>query len=68
MGETQRLANVEILARMAAQLAGRDPDQVVRIDLAGVIVFEGVMWRYPDFLGRAKEAYRLLASPICAIP
>jgi hypothetical protein len=60
MSETQRLADVEILARMAARLAGRDPDEQVNIRLAGVSVFEGVVWRYPDFLDRAKEAYAAL--------
>ena len=62
MSETQRLADVETLARMAARLAGRDPDEHVSIELAGVTVFEGVTWRYPDFLGRAKSAYAVLAS------
>jgi hypothetical protein len=61
MNGTQRLADVELLARMAARLAGRDPDEHVKMELAGVVVFEGVMWRYPDYLGRAKEAYDVLA-------
>ena len=56
----QMLADIEILARMAARLAGRNPDEHVNIRLAGVSVFEGVVWRYPDFLGRAKEAYLAL--------
>jgi hypothetical protein len=64
MSETQRLTDIETLARMAARLAGRDPDEQVNIRLAGVSVFEGVVWRYPDFLGRAKEAYAALARSV----
>ena len=64
MSETQRLADIEDLARMAARLAGRDPDEHVKIELRGVVLYEGVTWRYPDFLGRAKEAYNLLAWSI----
>ena len=61
MSEMQRLRDVEILARIAARLAGRDPDEHVSIELGGVTVFQDVMWQYPDFLGRAKEAYSVLA-------
>jgi hypothetical protein len=63
MSEMQRLADIENLARMAARMAGRDPDEHVNIRLGGVSVFEGVVWRYPDFLGRAKEAYAALTRP-----
>ena len=55
------LADIESLARMAARLAGRNPDEQVNIKLAGESVFEDVVWRYPDFLGRAKGAYSVLA-------
>lgn len=68
MSETQKLADVEALARMAARLAGRNPDEHVSIKLAGVTVFDGVTWHYPDFLDRAKQAYRILASPEVAVP
>jgi len=36
MSETQRLTDIETLARMAARLAGRDADEHVNIRLAGV--------------------------------
>jgi hypothetical protein len=51
---------IEQLARMAARLAGRDPDKLVRIEFAGDVAFEGAMWRYPDFLARANAAYDIL--------
>lgn len=63
MSETQRLADVESMARIAARLAGRDPDEHVSVVVGGVTVFHDVMWRYPDFLARAKEAYSVLARP-----
>ena len=68
MSETQKLADVEALARMAARLAGRSPDEHVSIKFAGVTLFDGVAWRHPDFLDRAKQAYRILASPEVAVP
>jgi len=61
--EAAKLADLELLARMAARLAGRDPDEHVIIKLAGLTAFEGMMWRYPDFLGRAQEAYDMLMGP-----
>jgi hypothetical protein len=68
MSEMQKLADVETLARMAARLAGRDPDEQAILKIGGVPVFEGEMWRYPDFSGRAKEAYSVLArSPSCTV-
>jgi hypothetical protein len=60
MSETQRLADIEMLARMAARLAARDPDERATLKIGQVTVYEGEMWRYPDFLGRAKEAYDVL--------
>jgi len=45
---------------LAARTAGRDPDCVARIKLGDVLVFDDLMWRYPDFLARAEAAYRLL--------
>ena len=44
-------------------MAGRDPDEHVRIELGGVIAFEGLAWRYPDFLMRAEAAYASLGEP-----
>ena len=62
MGCDARLVDIEALAKMAARLAGRDPDEHVRLELADVIAFDDVMWRYPDFLARAEAAYELLTS------
>lgn len=62
MDDQLRTEHVETLARMAAQLAGRDPDEHVRLKLADVIAFDDVMWRYPDFLARAEAAYDVLTS------
>ena len=52
--------DIEMLARMAARLAGRDPDEDARIEIGGVVAFDDVMWRYPDFLARADAAYHVL--------
>ena len=57
MEDTLRLADIETLARIAARLAGRDPDQYVRLELGELLAFDDVMWRYPDFLERAEAAY-----------
>src|SRR4051794_17744429 len=56
----QQIADIEALARMAARLAGRDPDEHVQVKLGDVIAFNGPVWRYPDFLARAASAYRAL--------
>ncbi len=47
---------------MAARLAGRDPDEHLRMILGDVTAFDDVIWRYPDFLKRAESAYVLLKS------
>ena len=60
VSEQQKAADIEVLARMAARLAGRDPDQHVRMSWGGVEAFDDVMWRYPDFLMRAEKAYSVL--------
>jgi hypothetical protein len=54
--------DIEALAKMAARLAGRDPEQHVKVELAGASGFEGPVWCYPDFLTRAKRAYAMLAT------
>jgi hypothetical protein len=64
MTDPQRLADIETLARMAARLSGRDPDQHVRLELADVDVFEGALWRYHDFLARAEAAYSALVGTL----
>jgi hypothetical protein len=63
MSQCLRDQYVEKLARMAAELAGRDPDEHVTLKLADVNAFDNVMWRYPDFLTRAEAAYDALAWP-----
>ena len=60
MASTEKDFDIEQLARMAARLAGRDPDEEARIEFGGVVAFDDVMWRYPDFLARAGAAYHVL--------
>ena len=55
-------AHIKLLARLAAQLAGRDPDEYVTVKLADVVAFEGQVWRYPDYIKRAEAAYKLLGG------
>ena len=47
---------------MACRLAGRDPDEHIRLKLADVVAFNGLSWRYPDFLMRADAAYNILRN------
>jgi hypothetical protein len=58
--DEQRAMHIEALARMAAQLAGRNPDRQATIRFGDFVAFDDVMWRYPDFLARAEAAYGLL--------
>jgi len=60
LGDLQYEEDVRTLAKMAARLAGRDPDQLVCIKFADSVVFDDLLWRYPDFLNRAKIALALL--------
>ena len=62
MDDDRKFSRVRALARMAAQLAGRDPDEHVEIRMGEAMVFSDVAWRYPDFLKRAEAAYELLHS------
>jgi hypothetical protein len=62
MSDRQKMTDIEQLAKMAARLAGRDPDEYLKVELANVVAFEGLMWRYPDFLNRAEAAYEMLVS------
>lgn len=55
-----RMDAIETLARLAARIAGRDPDDHAGIKLGDVMAFDDLTWRYPDFLARAEAAYRLL--------
>lgn len=52
----------ESLARMAAQLAGREPDERVRVELGGCVAFDDQVWRYHDFVDRAERAFLQLAE------
>ena len=63
MSARQKSADIEVLARMAARHAGRDPDEYVKMMLANVVPFEGPMWSYPDFMARAEAAYHALTLP-----
>lgn len=62
MVDREKVKDIEMLAKMAARLAGRDPDEVLRLKLGDVVAFDDVVWRYPDFLLRAEAAYELLVS------
>jgi hypothetical protein len=62
MNEEQKFADLKALARMAARLAGRDPDEQVVIQIGEAAAFEDAVWRYPDFLNRAEAAYKLLGG------
>ena len=68
MADQQRMDDIETLARMAARLAGRDPDQHLKIALAGVVPFDDLLWRYPDFLARAEAAYHSLTAASLTLP
>ena len=56
--------DLEALARMAARLAGRNPDEHVTMKLADEIVFNDPLWRYPDFTDRAQVAYDILGGDV----
>jgi hypothetical protein len=62
--DDQKLIDIETLARMAARLAGRDPDQHVEVRLGKDVAFNDAAWRYPDFLKRAAAAYKLLHNGV----
>ena len=63
MDAEEKFADIKHLARMAARLAGRDPDEHVVIKIGNVAAFNDVAWRYPDFISRAEAAYRALSGP-----
>jgi hypothetical protein len=68
MSDERTIADIEVLARMAARLAGRNPDEHLTMSLGGVIPFDGPVWRYPDFIARAESAYRALTAPSLTVP
>ena len=53
----ERGSRVEALARMAALWAGRDPDHHLRFVLGETLVFDGAMWRYPEFMDQIGRAH-----------
>ena len=57
-----KAADIEMLACLAARLAGRNPDRQTAVRMGEVVAFDDLAWRYPDFLARAEAAYRILAS------
>jgi len=68
MSDRQKMADIETLARMAARLAGRNPDEHLKIEMAGVVPFDDLLWRYHDFVVRAEAAYRALTAPDLTSP
>jgi hypothetical protein len=64
----ERSEDIEALARIAARLAGRDPDEHLTLKLADLVPFDGAMWSYPDFLMRAEAAYHALEAPVLTLP
>ena len=62
MADVDIRPEVEALAKMAAKLAGHDPDRRVTIEVGGLVAFDDVAWRYPDFLQRAETAFAVLTS------
>ena len=63
MDEQEKQRDIETLAKMAARLAGHDPDSPVRIKLGDLTAFDDVAWRYEEYLKRAEAAYERLADP-----
>jgi hypothetical protein len=55
-------ADIEMLACLAARLAGKDPDQHITIKMGELTAFDEPAWRYPDFLARAEAAYQVLKA------
>jgi len=61
MVDLQRQSDLEMLARMAAELAGCDPDRRILVQI-GDTVATHLAWRYPEFLDRAEAAYAVLVA------
>ena len=60
MNQGEKFADLETLARIAARLGGRSPDEHIEVRVGDVVVFSDLAWRYPDFMIRAEAAYDLL--------
>lgn len=63
MNDPHKQSDIEALARMAAKLAGRDPDSRITVKLGDLLAFDDVAWRYTDFVRCAEAAYEALVSP-----
>jgi hypothetical protein len=57
-----RSAGIEMLARLAALIAGKNPDKRIVIKYGDVVAFDDLAWRYPDFLVRAHAAFEILEA------
>ena len=57
-----RTADIEALARIAARMAGQDPDDHATIKYGDFVAFNDTMWRYPDFVTRAEAAHEVLCA------
>lgn len=55
-------AGIEMLARLAALIAGNNPDKQIVIKFGDVVAFDDLAWRYPDFLTRAHAAFEILEA------
>ena len=64
----QQWDDIKSLARMAARLNGRDPDEHITMKVAEVIAYDGPAWRYPDFIQRAEAAYVALTARRLVLP
>ena len=62
MDDQKKFADLKSLARMAARLAGRDPDERIEVRTGNTVIFTGVAWRHPDYLKRAESAYEYLCG------
>ena len=65
MDAEEKFSDIKHLAQMAARLAGQNPDEPFVVKVGGEVAFDGVAWRYPDFIIRAEAAYDLLAGRRC---
>ena len=64
MNPAEKFADVETLARIAARLAGHNPDEHIEVRVGDVVAFSDLAWRYPDFMLCAEAAYELLRRGI----
>lgn len=53
---------IEQLAKIAARLAGFDPEGDMREAVGGDTMFEGPTWRKPAFMDKAARALNVLSA------